>query len=162
MAAVAGTQGGFQVLPKLLFRPLPENSAQSNGTPPSHDISSAGYHVTQKALLVQLDHAVKACWTSRHRSKYADVKVLMLSWGSDDLKVDEEISVLMSVFRDAYHYDDIQHWKISDKRPGHEASARIAKFLEQGGDPDNLLIVYYAGHAMPNTNHRGLPIWFAK
>ncbi|OIW34642.1 hypothetical protein CONLIGDRAFT_665362 [Coniochaeta ligniaria NRRL 30616] len=158
MASAAQTQS--RIIPKLIFPSLLTRPTPLDGTPSSHDISSAGYHVTQSALLLQLDHAVKASWTSRHQSKYTDVKVLLLSWDSDDLGVDREISVLESVFKDAYHYDDVQHWKIPDKRPGHEASARIARFLERGGDADNLLIVYYAGHAMPNVNH-GLPTWFA-
>ena len=85
-----------------------------------------------------------------------------MSWASDDLGVEKEVNILKSVFEDAYHYNDVVHWKIPDKRPGHEASARIAKFLDQGGDPNNLLIVYYAGHAMANVNHHGVPTWFAK
>ncbi|KAB5551008.1 hypothetical protein GE09DRAFT_157493 [Coniochaeta sp. 2T2.1] len=145
---------------RLTFPSLPSHSPLWNSTLPSHDISSAGYHVTQRSLLLQLDHAVKASWTTRHE-RYNDVKVLLLSWVSDDLGVETEINILKSVFQDAYHYNDIVHWKIPDKRPGHEASARIAKFLEQGGDANNLLIVYYAGHAMPNVNHHGVPTWFA-
>jgi hypothetical protein len=86
----------------------------------------------------------------------------MLSWGSDDLGVEKEIDILKSVFEVAYHYDNVTHWKIPDQRPGHEASAQIAKFLEQDGDQNNLLILYYAGHAMPNVNHHGLPTWFPK
>jgi len=160
MAAAAQTQS--RITPSLIPRFLPAQSAHRVEIPPSHDVSSAGYHVTQRALLLQLDLAVKASWASRHQSKYADVKVLMLSWASDDLGVEKEINILKSVFQDAYNYDDVAHWKIPDKRPGHEASARITRFFQQGGQPDNLLIVYYAGHVTPNVNHHGLPTWFAK
>jgi hypothetical protein len=130
--------------------------------PPSHDTSLAGYHVTQRALLPQLDLAVKASWATRNQSKYADVGVLMMSWASDDLGVEKEINILKSVFQDAYNYADITHWKIPDKRPGQEALERVRQFHKQGDQPDNLLIIYYAGHAMPNVNHHGLPTWFAK
>jgi hypothetical protein len=112
-------------------------------------------------LLSQLDFAVKAAWTSRHQPKYVDVKVLLMSWESDDLGVQVEIDILESVFREVYRYH-VKAWKIPDILPGRQANFEVKTFVDQGGNSDNLLIVYYAGHAMPNPEHSGLPIWFAK
>jgi hypothetical protein len=129
--------------------------------PPSHDTSFVGYHVTQSSFTTQLDLAVRAAWATRHRSKYVDVRVLLLSWESDDLGVDDEVSALASVFRDIYRFD-VEWWTIPDETPGRHTTKKVIQFVESGNDPDTLLILYYAGHAAPNPYQSGLPCWVAK
>ncbi|KAK0639184.1 hypothetical protein B0T16DRAFT_462884 [Cercophora newfieldiana] len=129
--------------------------------PPSHDTSFAGYHVTQSSFTTQLDLAVRAAWASRHRCKYVDVKVLLMSWQSDDLGVRDEVSALESVFRDIYRFD-VEWWKIPDESPGRDATKKVIQFVESGNTPDTLLILYYAGHAAQNPHQGGgLPCWVA-
>ena len=133
----------------------------SNGCPPSHDTTFAGYHVTQTSFTRQLDLAVQAAWPKRHRSKYVDVKVLLMSWESDDLGVEDEVSALESVFTDLYRFD-VESWKIPDERPGRHAIDKVMRFIESGDNPDSLLILYYAGHASQPYHPGGLPTWTAK
>jgi hypothetical protein len=135
-----------------------------NGTPPpSHDTTSANYHVTQASFLLQLDLAVQASWAARHRSKYVDVKVLLMTWCSDDLGVEREVQGLLSVFRDLYRFD-CEHWKIPDRDAGREATKKVISHMERvSSNPDNLFIFYYAGHASRNPHFPGgLPTWVAK
>ncbi|KAK1750948.1 hypothetical protein QBC47DRAFT_309110 [Echria macrotheca] len=127
--------------------------------PRSHDSSSVGYHVTQSELTRNLDLAVQAAWAARHSSRYVDVKVLLMSWASDDLGVKDEVQVLESVFRDLYNFD-VENWTIPDEEPGLEAASKVLEFVKTGRHPDNLLILYYAGHALQSPNG-GLPTWIA-
>ena len=149
-------------LRRLVFPPRPSHYSANGIPPPSHDTSSAGYHVTQASFLLQLDLAVQASWAARHKNKYVDVKVLLMSWASDDLGVEPEIHGLMSVFRDLYHFD-CEYWKIPDRDSGREATKKVIAHMEQVSDPDNLFIFYYAGHAWRNPHvPGGLPTWAAK
>ncbi|KAK4454896.1 hypothetical protein QBC34DRAFT_289147 [Podospora aff. communis PSN243] len=127
----------------------------------THDSSSVGYHVTQASFTTQLDLALRALWATRHGCKYLDVQVLLFSWNSDDLGVADRVSGLESVFRDVYHYE-VEWWKIPDAAPGRHATKKVIRFVEEGNDPNTLLILYYAGHATPNpTQPGGLPCWVA-
>jgi hypothetical protein len=141
--------------------PSTATTFNSHSVPPSHDTAFAGFHVTQTSFLTQLDLAVRAAWATRDGCKYADVKVMLLSWESDDLGVSDEVSALESVFRDIYHFD-VEWWKIPDKSPGRHATKKVIEFVEGGNDPDTLLILYYAGHAASNPHQGGLPSWVAK
>ncbi|OIW32561.1 hypothetical protein CONLIGDRAFT_712867 [Coniochaeta ligniaria NRRL 30616] len=136
-------------------------SSPPGSLPPSHNTSTVGYHVTQHSLLVQLNMAVQAAFPTRHRSPYVDVNVLLMTWESDDLGVEREVQCLESLFRDVYHFE-VEHWKIPDHQPGRHATKKVIELMEVSTHADNLVIFYYAGHAMRNSHQPGgLPIWFA-
>lgn len=146
---------------RRLVSPGPSYFAANGLPPPSHDTTSTGYHVTQASFLLQLDLAVQASWAARHRSKYVDVKVLLMTWQSDDLGVEREAQVLLSVFRDLYRFD-CEHWQIPDRDAGREATKKVIAHMERANS-DSLLIFYYAGHATRNPHFPGgLPTWLAK
>ena len=84
-----------------------------------------------------------------------------MSWEKDDSDVDAEIRPLESVFRGLYHYDT-ECWKIPSKRSAFELSRKIADLVDANGQEGNLLILYYGGHARPNENPGGSPVWVAK
>ncbi|KAK3988734.1 hypothetical protein QBC44DRAFT_243095 [Cladorrhinum sp. PSN332] len=147
--------------PRLLFNPPLPSIIRTQRPPPSHDTTFAGFHVTQQSFLRQLDLAVQAAWPSRHSPKYLEVKVLLMSWESDDLGVEVEVQRLESVFRDLYHFH-VEYWKIPDRRSVMEATQKVLDFKKAGDNPDTLLIFYYAGHATLNPNQpMGLPTWIA-
>ncbi|AEO69971.1 uncharacterized protein THITE_2120742 [Thermothielavioides terrestris NRRL 8126] len=150
-------------LRRLVHPPGLSHFASNGLPPPSHDTTSAAYHVTQASFLLQLDLAVQASWAARHRSKYVDVKVLLMTWQSDDLGVEREAQALLSVFRDLYRFD-CEYWQIPDRDSAREATKKVIAHMERASSsPDNLFIFYYAGHASPNPHFPGgLPTWVAK
>ena len=124
--------------------------------------TACGFERSQPASFRELDLAVQARWPRRHSCAYSTVKVLMMSWAQDDLRVEREMQVLESVFRQAYHFD-VEHWKIPGEWSRRHATKKVIEFVETVDCPDTLLIFYYAGHAMPNLHQPGgCPIWFAK
>ncbi|KAK0703953.1 hypothetical protein B0T26DRAFT_794513 [Lasiosphaeria miniovina] len=84
-----------------------------------------------------------------------------MSWEDDDLGVDAEIKPLMSIFGALYHYDT-KTWKIPSRRPAIELSRKIATLIDNFGKEGNLIILYYAGHARPNEQAGGSPVWTAR
>lgn len=132
---------------RRLARPQGPSYSVTNGLPPpSYDTASTGYHVTQASLLLRLDLAVQASWAARNRSKYVDVKILLMTW-SDDLGVERELQALLSVFRDLYGFD-CEYWKIPDRDSGREATKKVISHIEgASSNPDNLFIFYYACRA---------------
>lgn len=129
----------------------------------THDTSASAFHIPDlNSLLSHLTDAVSAAWPDRQNLRsYKKVKVILMSWENDDLNVDAEISPLLSVFRGLYHYD-AESWKIPSRRPAVELSRKVADVVDTYGREGNLLIFYYAGHARPNDQPGGSPVWVAK
>ncbi|KAL2017772.1 hypothetical protein VTK56DRAFT_1690 [Thermocarpiscus australiensis] len=123
--------------------------------------SSAAFHLTDfSTLLSYLTDAASAAWADKYATRYRYVKVLLMSWEKDDLDVEVEIGPLESVFRGLYHYDT-ERWKIPSRRPTVEVSRKVADLVETHGREGNLLIFYYGGHARPNEQPGGSPVWVA-
>lgn len=134
----------------------------SSITAPTHDTSSAAFHIPDfSSLLSHLTDAVSAAWPDRFNARYRKVKVLLMSWEKDDLGVEAEIRQLESVFSGLYHYDT-ETWKIPSKRPAVDLSRKIADLVDAYDREGNLLILYYGGHARPNEQPGGSPVWQAK
>ena len=94
---------------------------------------------------------------------YKKIAVLTLSFHRDfdDLGdgVQSEIDNLSSLFRESFNYP-VENFEL---RPEEDAqviiNARVAKFVCDNRGPDTLLIVYYAGHGRPGTNHGELVVF---
>ena len=84
-----------------------------------------------------------------------------MSWDKDDLGVEAEIRTLESVFRGLYHYNT-EYWRIPSKRSAVELSRKVANLVDAYGQNGTLLILYYGGHARPNEQPGGGPVWVAK
>ncbi len=54
-----------------------------------------------------------------------------MSWASDDLGVESEVSQLGSVFRDLYRYS-VEYFKIPDVNPDMDVMMKAIDFLEVG------------------------------
>jgi hypothetical protein len=127
----------------------------------THDTGITRHHVQLSKWLDQLSAGIEAAWPKR-RARYSNVAVLMLSWEETDIRyADKEIRRLESVFRDAYKYE-VSHWKIPMIDPDIELHDRVREFLRDFGRRDNLLIVYYAGHARPGSQAGDAPFWQPK
>ena len=86
--------------------------------------------------------------------------MLCLSWEDDSLGVRQEINDLLSVFSRIYRFDT-HEYRIRGEKPGRDTQSQAAAFLQEHDSKDNLLILYYAGHAMPSRQGSEAPIWAA-
>lgn len=89
----------------------------------------------------------------------------MLAWEDDDLKVIPEINQLSSIFSESYLFS-VEKWLIPASpasKPSRRTQERVNTFVDEWDSNENLLIVYYAGHAVPDDrNPGGAPIWRSK
>lgn len=85
---------------------------------------------------------------------------MLLSWEDDNLGVKGEINELHNVLSRMYRFE-IHEYEIHGEKPGRDTQSRVAAFLREHDDKDNLLILYYAGHAMPSRQGSEAPIWAA-
>jgi hypothetical protein len=128
--------------------------------PRTHDISFTDSHISSiERLGADLDAAVKAVWPKRHGIKYAQAHVLLLSWQTDDLRVEGEIVGLQHVFRDRFNFQ-VESYQIPSLKPDKALKRRVLEFLDFDGK-DTLLVVYYGGHARRGLHSNDSPIWFA-
>ncbi|KAI1089103.1 hypothetical protein F5B19DRAFT_468778 [Rostrohypoxylon terebratum] len=133
----------------------------SRAISPSHDISTSGYHIELDEWLGDLTHAIGAAWSKR-RVTYSDVHVLMITWEETDMPgMKKEIKRLSSVFSDVFGYN-IHGVTIPTSKPDLKVRREVDNFIEDYGQEDNLLIVYYAGHARPGLRSGAPPIWYPR
>ncbi|KAL1627913.1 hypothetical protein SLS54_002180 [Diplodia seriata] len=80
---------------------------------------------------------------------YAQVAVLIVKWAEhlDELKTAEEVEKLTEVFRDDFHYVTVTVSLDDNSSPQHQLVHEITGFLKHFDHPNNLLIIYYTGHA---------------
>ena len=94
-------------------------------------------------------------------SKYHRVQVLLVQWEDEDLNVDEEVKRLEAVFSCDYPegYNFLtQRYSIPNDNPEDKLAVQLLDFRKGVTDQD-LMIVYYAGHAGGSTQKC---IWAAK
>ncbi|KAI0546411.1 hypothetical protein F4679DRAFT_412677 [Xylaria curta] len=136
-------------------RPL---GLHSDGMTTTHDTSSTSYHTTLPEWLGQLDQAIKSAFKTRF-ARYSEVAVLMICWEETyHGAMKDELCRLASVFRTVYKYR-VKIWQIPSEDPDLAIDKMIREFLDYYGHPNNLLIVYYAGHAIHNSSGGYFPIW---
>ncbi|KAK3370005.1 hypothetical protein B0H63DRAFT_485916 [Podospora didyma] len=93
-----------------------------------------------------------------HRFQYRRVHALLLYWEDDDLNVAPEVASLASTFREIYHYYT-KIWTIKSERPSLDLTSKLIQFLRDNDAEGNLVILYYGGHAVPNPQPGGAPLW---
>ncbi|KAI1322393.1 hypothetical protein F5Y16DRAFT_416001 [Xylariaceae sp. FL0255] len=134
------------------------DSEASSGT---HDTSASSYHIPLPKWLQQFDQAVQSAWPKRFIG-YTQVAVLMICWEEtyegERNALKTEFRRLRSVFQDVYNYA-VSRFKIPSTDPDRAIYKRIDQFLDDYGHPENLLIVYYTGHARRNPSGGSFPIW---
>ncbi|KAI0409116.1 hypothetical protein F4802DRAFT_545495 [Xylaria palmicola] len=124
----------------------------------THNASLTSYHIPFPDWLKQLDQAVQSAWPKRFVG-YTKVAVLMLCWETTYRgAMRAENRRLASVFNDVYNYS-VSRWWIPSVDPDRAIYKRMDRFLDEYGHPENLLIIYYAGHARHNPAGGYFPIW---
>lgn len=125
--------------------------------PRTHDISFTEGHADIQKLGNDLNAAVQAAWPKRHHVRYSQVHALLLSWVDDDLGVAPEIRGLRNVFKELYNFD-VQEYQIPSLKPDRALKRRVNDFLDFDCK-DDLLIVYYGGHARRALQSNEAPLW---
>jgi hypothetical protein len=151
-------------------------------TPPSvtHDTSRAGFHkrdlesfakdlqVVSRPFSARrvVDHLHD--WHSqaadrafpnqgRHKPRYRDVSVLLLRWEDDEMNVDWELDDLDKVFM-KYGFNT-ERWLIPSKNAHRKLMSKAIDLVENHDGEDDLIIVYYAGHAYINASRQATWCW---
>ena len=155
-------------LPPFPALPEPQRSENTAGifeegfiqlAPRTHDIALTESHSTIHKLGNDLHEAVQAAWSKRHEVRYSQVYVLLLSWVDDGLGVIREIKALRHVFKDMHNFQ-VQEYSIPSSKPDKALKRRVSDFLDIDAK-DNLLIIYYGGHARRALQSNEASLWFA-
>jgi len=147
----------FESRPSSVSENISETVSQSNSIsssstappPTPHDIDRWGKHTSLQEFGEGLQSAARALFPNETKSRYTSVTVLVLSWQDEDpnLPVSLEISRLVDVFKNIYHFD-VDEWKIPNQNSHWAVNQKIMTFVAPGpNDKEHLKIVYYAGHA---------------
>lgn len=114
----------------------------------------------QKAdqFVSDLQEAINAVTSTSNTGRYKEVHVMFLCWRQDKLGVKREIIDLSNVLSRMYRFET-HHYEIHGEKPGRDTQSRIGQFLDEHDARDHLLILYYAGHAMPGRQGSEPPIW---
>ncbi|KAH6838690.1 hypothetical protein AA0119_g11571 [Alternaria tenuissima] len=80
---------------------------------------------------------------------YRNVHVLVVKWQDaiDQLDVRQEVDDLTNVFKKVFNYD-VTELQLEEKNPQVQLEAEIYRWVYEHDDPNNLLVVYYAGHGV--------------
>jgi hypothetical protein len=80
---------------------------------------------------------------------YQNVYVLMIKWQDkiDQLRVRQEVNDLTSVFQNIFKYD-VTELQLEASNPQLQLKSEVLRWAWEHDGPDNLLIVYYAGHGI--------------
>ncbi|KAL8680082.1 MAG: hypothetical protein Q9224_006975, partial [Gallowayella concinna] len=95
----------------------------------------------------------------RPKTLYIAVHVLLLRWAEDDLNVQEELTVLKTVFEDQFKFATEQ-WDIPSHNSTRALQTKLYDFQNAHQSEDELLILYYGGHGDADRR-RGRSIWAA-
>ena len=94
----------------------------------------------------------------RSQTRYKDVFVLLLRWEDDEMDVDWELHDLNNVFM-KYGFNT-ERWLIPTKNPHLKLMSKAIEIVEQHNDQDDLVIIYYAGHALINNARQATWSWY--
>jgi hypothetical protein len=86
------------------------------------------------------------------------VHVLLLRWEEDSIGVEYELNDLAKTFRSAYGFET-ETWLIPTFKPSRTLSRKASQFIDDFGNADNLLIVYYAGHGLIDDSRQAVWSW---
>jgi hypothetical protein len=98
----------------------------------------------------QANKAFDGAFPKKSKPRYTKVKVLLLRWEDDDLGVISELNSLRNVLGDTFHFK-MESWNIPGADSEDALTKRVLRF-RKNATTDQLLIVYYGGHA-DRANH---------
>ncbi|KAF8849841.1 hypothetical protein BDZ45DRAFT_697220 [Acephala macrosclerotiorum] len=138
--------------------------ANSEGTSQINKISAQNMNYQDEAA--SHESRLKAIWDEqittgkKKEAIYKSAFVLLLSWDDDvdDLHTRDEVAALEQMFKNVFKYETVRG--VLNQNKGSTAQAQVnyflAKLVHDHDDPNNLFIVYYAGHGRPEESQGGL------
>ena len=96
-----------------------------------------------------VDSASRRWYKGWPLSKYRNVQILLVQWEDEDLGVNNEVAKLESVFSSTHpkgYNFHTQRYSIPNEDPEDRLAIRLLEF-RKGATREDLLILYYAGHA---------------
>ncbi|TVY18793.1 hypothetical protein LARI1_G005192 [Lachnellula arida] len=118
----------------------------------THDKSRAKYQMKElETFAKRLEEAATRAFPSRGRSRYQQVIAVLIQWEEDDLNVQPGINRLRTLFDTCYGFYT-ETWVIPSASSQLTLMEMAMKFVVDFGSPENLLIVYYSGHASINSS----------
>ena len=84
--------------------------------------------------------------------------VLLLRWEEDEMGVEYELDDLEKVFKNAYGFET-ETWLIPTFKSHLALNRKAMQFVDDFGNAENLLIVYYGGHGLMNGSRQALWTW---
>jgi hypothetical protein len=109
-------------------------------------------------LLTFVIQAASSIFPNKGRSRYKDVRVLLLRWEEDTMGVQYELDDLAETFKSTYGFET-EIWQIPTIKSHFALMGRALQVVQDYGKADNLLIVYYAGHGLMNPSRQALWTW---
>lgn len=123
----------------------------------AHELNGLSYHRTLEEFGRKLQEAAEATITTRRKSNYNKVTVLLMYWENEDNRLLFKIGQLACAF-ERYNFT-VQRWAIPINNKSHQEVYRKADKLIEDDDKLQLRIVYYAGRA--HLSDRGV-VWTAQ
>ncbi|KAB8303021.1 hypothetical protein EYC80_006326 [Monilinia laxa] len=145
--------------PELLSDEIPYHNISS---PPSsistntHDISRARYHMKElETFAVRVEEAAARAFPNRGRSRYAEVLVVLIKWEGSDVDTQPEFNALRSMFEICYGFTT-DTWSIPSTHSHNKLMLQAVNYIEKHGTEDNLIIIYYGGHAAIDNSRQAI------
>ena len=146
--------------------PLGQPSEESSPSAELHDHATVDYaseDITEASKYQVVWSNVMDKGNYNKPSTYHKVAVLLLCWdqGCNHLGTQEEVDALKAVFEDQFGYSATIA-KLSSPSKGvlqAELNKEVGIFVCDHGGPNNLLIVYYAGHSQRGEIHGHLELF---
>ncbi|KAI9650691.1 hypothetical protein NHQ30_000713 [Ciborinia camelliae] len=128
----------------------PPSSISTN----THDISRSRYHMKElETFAVRVEEAAARAFPNRGRSRYAEVLVVLIRWEESDIDAQPEFNALRSMFEICYGFTT-DTWSIPSTHSHNKLMLQAINYIEKHGTEDNLIIIYYGGHAIMNNSRQ--------
>jgi hypothetical protein len=101
---------------------------------------------TYEIFKVWANEAFNGAFPKTISPRYTSAYALLLYWSEDDLGVATEATCLQRVFEDQYNFET-DTYLIPSSDSEQLLVQRIFEFRKKHAAPENLLIIYYGGHA---------------
>ena len=113
----------------------------------AHPADTRPVHLeTYEIFKVWANEAFNGAFPKTTSPRYTSAYALLLYWSEDDLGVATEAACLQRVFEDEYNFET-NTYLIPSIDSEQLLVQRIFEFRKKHAAPENLLIIYYGGHA---------------
>ncbi|KAH6672111.1 hypothetical protein B0J14DRAFT_86694 [Halenospora varia] len=150
---VANERNGAESSGGLSVEQMDTDTPMSSVAASTHDTSRSRYRMNELGTFAKrLEEAAFRAFPIRGRARYRQVIAVLIQWGDDDLEIQPDIDRLRTIFEACYGFFT-QIWKIPSASSHLKLMSMVLHFVEDYGSTDNLMIIYYCGHAEINNGY---------